>query len=66
MYGPEKFPTEVSHTHKVSAEVVINDGGALREMKADERGWVMSYVNGAIAKEFESRLPDAPRPARAD
>ena len=42
------------------------EGGALREMKADERGWVMGYVNGAIAKEFESRLPDAPRPARAD
>lgn len=55
------FPTDVSHTHRVTAEVVVNDGGALRELREDERACVMGYVNKTIADQFQARVPDACR-----
>jgi len=55
-----KFPSTVQHTHSISANVVLNDGGALAGLKEGQQEWVMGYVQQAIAAEFSRRLPDAP------
>jgi hypothetical protein len=62
----EKFPTSVEHSHRVTAEVVINGAEAFAGMEDRWKGMMAEYVTGAVHKALEDRMPEAPGRLRSD
>lgn len=61
-----KFPTNIDHTHRVTAEVVINGAEAFNGMEEKFKTMMVNYVNNAISTSLERNFPDNPKKPTGD
>jgi uncharacterized phage infection (PIP) family protein YhgE len=61
-----KFPTNIDHTHRITAEVVINGAEAFNGMEDKFKTMMANYVNNAIATSLERNFPDNPKKPTGD
>lgn len=61
-----KFPTNIDHTHRVTAEVVINGAEAFNGMEEKFKTMMINYVNNAISTSLERNFPDNPKKPTGD